>query len=170
MATDSTVGPQLIAMLPRLRRFSRSLTGSADKADELVQTACAKALAAQASWQPGTRFDAWMFRITRNAWIDEVRRTRHGTVTADPEEIERVPGGGGEDAEVARLTLATVMGAIDRLPAEQREVLLLVVMEEFTYGEAAEVLGLPIGTVMSRLARAREKIAVAAGIERKAKR
>lgn len=163
-------GDQLIALLPRLRRFARSLTGSAEKADDLVQTACAKALAAQLSWEPGTRFDAWMFRITRNAWIDTVRRYRYETVTAEEGEVEKVPGRDGEDAQIARLTLNTVMAAIDRLPADQREVLLLVVMEEFSYGEAAEMLGIPIGTVMSRLARAREKIAIAGGIERKAKR
>lgn len=163
-------GDQLIALLPRLRRLARSLTGSADKADELVQTACAKALAAQASWQPGTRFDSWLFRIARNAWIDEVRRNRIQVSDAEEDEIERVAGPGGEDAQVARMTLATVMEAIGRLPPEQREVLVLVVMEEMSYAEAAEVLGVPTGTVMSRLARAREKIAAAAGIERRPRR
>jgi RNA polymerase sigma-70 factor (ECF subfamily) len=163
-------GDELTALLPRLRRFSRSLTGSAEKADDLVQTACAKALAAQNSWTPGTRFDSWMFRITRNAWIDTIRRTRHEAVTAEDGELEQVPGSDGEDAQVARLTLNTVLAAIDQLPPDQREVLVLVTMEEFSYGEAAEMLGVPIGTVMSRLARAREKIATAAGIERKSKR
>jgi RNA polymerase sigma-70 factor (ECF subfamily) len=161
---------QLIAMLPRLRRFARSLTGSADKADELVQTACAKALAAKESWAPGTRFDSWMFRIARNAWIDTIRRSRHEAVTAGEGEIEQVAGTDGEDAQVARLTLNTVMAAIDRLPDDQREVLVLVVMEEFSYGEVADMLGIPIGTVMSRLARARVKIAAATGIDRTGKR
>lgn len=163
-------GDQLIALLPRLRRFARSLTGSADKADELVQTACAKALAAQASWQPGTRFDSWMFRIARNAWIDEVRRNKIQASDAEEDEIERVPGLDGENAQIARLTLSTVMAAIDRLPPDQREVLVLVVMEEMSYAETADVLGVPTGTVMSRLARAREKIAAAAGIERRSRR
>jgi RNA polymerase sigma-70 factor, ECF subfamily len=161
---------QLIELLPRLRRFGRYLTGSAEKADELVQTACAKALAAKASWEPGTRFDSWMFRIARNAWIDEHRRLRHAPLQAEDGVIEQVAGIGGEDDEIARLTLQSVLAAVDLLPPEQREVLLLVVMEEQSYSEAAAVLGIPLGTVMSRLARARMKIAELAGIDRKAKR
>ena len=162
-------GKELVALLPRLRRFARSLAGTADRADDLVQTACAKAIAAKATWQPGTRFDAWMFRIVRNAWVDGLRRDRTFANAGD-DELEHLQGPGGEDAQLARLTLAAVLATIDQLPPDQREVLLLVAMEDFSYAEVAEMLDAPIGTVMSRLARARKKIASAAGIDRPSKR
>jgi RNA polymerase sigma-70 factor, ECF subfamily len=160
----------LIALLPRLRRFARSLTGSADKADDLVQSASAKAIAAHASWASGTRFDSWMFRITRNAWIDGLRQQRRESIVDKDADYDHIAGSDGEAATIARLTLKAALAAVDDLPPDQREVLTLVVMEEFSYAEAADVLGIPVGTVMSRLARAREKIAAATGIERKGQR
>lgn len=166
-AMTQTFGDQLVELLPRLRRFAISLCGSRERADELVQTACAKALAAQASWTPGTRFDSWMFRILRNTWIDVLRRQRVEGPPADSDGYAYVMGSDGEETALSRLTLQAVWTAIGSLPVEQREVLLLVAIEGFTYGEAAEVLGIPVGTVMSRLARGREKIAEAAGIDRK---
>lgn len=156
----------LLTFLPRLRRFSRSLTGSADKADELVQTSCAKAIAAHASWASGTRFDSWMFRIARNAWIDGLRQIKRDGIVDPDADYDNLAENDGESAALARLTLNVVLAAIDRLPPDQREVLHLVVMEELSYAETAKVLGIPVGTVMSRLARAREKIAVATGIDR----
>ncbi|MFN0193228.1 MAG: RNA polymerase sigma factor [Aestuariivirga sp.] len=157
-------------MLPRLRRFAISLCGSREVADDLVQTACEKALASASSWTPGTRFDAWMFRILRNAWIDRLRRTRtEGIVEDIDDHAELASTMMGADAET-NLFLKSVWRLIGELPAEQREVVLLVCVEELSYGEAAETLGVPMGTVMSRLARAREKIALGAGIERGARR
>ena len=120
-----------------------------------MQTACERALANAATFQEGTRFDAWMFRILRNLWIDEVRKRKTAGPQEDIEAQDDLVGMSGEREAEARLTLKSVAEAIDRLSEEQREVLLLVCVEELSYKEAAEVLGVPIGTVMSRLARAR---------------
>lgn len=160
-------GKNLVEILPRLRRFAISLCRSREKADDLVQTACAKALAARESWAPDTRFDAWMFRILRNSWIDTLRQGQREGISADIADHEDAASTDGEGAAVARLTLQTVNDAIDRLPPEQREVLVLVCVEDFSYAEAAQTLGVPVGTVMSRLARAREKIARMSGIDNK---
>lgn len=157
-------GERLIAFLPNLRRFAISLCGSRDAADDLVQMACERALANAERFEPGTRFDAWMFRILRNLWIDQVRRRKTVGVQDDISEREDIAGAFGERDIEARLTLNTVAKAITGLPDEQREVLLLVCVEELSYREAAGVLGIPIGTIMSRLARARKNVAEAAGI------
>ncbi len=165
-----TFGKNLIDMLPRLRRFAYTLCRSREKADDLVQTACAKALSARSSWAPDTRFDAWMFRILRNSWIDTLRQARREGISEDISEHEDAASWDGEAAAVARMTLQSVTEAIDLLPAEQREVLVLVCIENFSYAEAAGMLEIPIGTVMSRLARAREKIARHSGISEERQR
>jgi RNA polymerase sigma-70 factor (ECF subfamily) len=145
---------QLIAVLPRLRRFARGLTGSVVEADDLVQAACERALARQHQFQEGTRFDSWMFRIVQTIWIDQIRsrdvRKEDGEVAEDrlgsDEPVRRIE---------ARLALDEVRRAVDRLPADQRTVLLLVTVDGLSYKEAAEVVRVPVGTIMSRLARAR---------------
>ena len=164
------VGERLIAFLPNLRRFAISLCGARDVADDLVQAACERALASAERFEPGTRFDAWMFRILRNLWIDQVRRQKTTGVQDDISERHDIPGSSGVREAEARLTLKTVAEAIDDLPDEQREVLLLVCVEELSYRETADVLDIPIGTVMSRLARARKSLAEAAGITMKTAR
>ena len=145
---------QLIAVLPRLRRFARGLTGSAAEADDLVQAACERALSRQQQFQEGTRFDSWMFRIVQTIWIDQLRARKVRAEDAEPEG-DRL----GTDEPVrraeARLALEEVKRAVSRLPAEQRNALLLVTVEGLSYKEAAEVAQVPIGTIMSRLARAR---------------
>jgi len=145
---------QLVAVLPRLRRFARGLTGSAVEADDLVQAACERALARQHQFQEGTRFDSWMFRIVQTIWIDQLRARDVRKEDADIPE-QRL----GTDEPVrrveARLALAEVRAAVDRLPADQRTTLMLVTVEGLSYKEAAEAAGVPIGTIMSRLARAR---------------
>jgi RNA polymerase sigma-70 factor (ECF subfamily) len=168
---SGNVGQQLIALLPRLRRFAISLAGRRDLADDLVQTACERALAHGASFKPGTRFDAWVFRILRNAWIDTFRRGRLDRAAEPIEDHEmKLASADGPAAMEARLTLQAVADIIATLPDEQREIMLLVCVEEFTYAETAEIAGIPIGTVMSRLARARGKLAERAGITSDAKR
>jgi RNA polymerase sigma-70 factor, ECF subfamily len=157
-------GRQLIAFLPRLRRFAISLTRSPDRADDLVQSACERALANRARFEPGTRFDAWMFRIARNLWIDRVRRERTAGPMDDIEERDDIADATGEHVAQTRMELRSVSEAIDELPEEQRQVLILTCVEDLPYREAAEILGIPIGTVMSRLARARRKLAEATGI------
>jgi RNA polymerase sigma-70 factor, ECF subfamily len=158
------VEDQLVAFLPNLRRFAISLCGSRDVADDLVQAACERALASAERFEPGTRFDAWMFRILRNLWIDVVRKRKTAGVQEDISEREDIAGASGEREVEARMTLRSVGEAITELPDEQREVLLLVCIEELSYRETADVLDIPIGTVMSRLARARKNLALSAGI------
>jgi RNA polymerase sigma-70 factor (ECF subfamily) len=151
---SSRFGDQLIALLPRLRRFARGLSGSAVEADDLVQAACERALARQHQFQEGTRFDSWMFRIVQTIWIDQIRardvRKEDGDVAEErlgsDEPVRRVE---------ARLALAEVRRAVDRLPADQRTALLLVTVDGLSYKEAAEIVRVPVGTIMSRLARAR---------------
>jgi len=163
--TGRRVEDQLVAFLPNLRRFAISLCRSRDLADDLVQAACERALANAQSFQQGTRFDAWMFRILRNLWIDDARRKKTAGPQEDIEGHHELAARGSGEAEVeARLTLKSVAEAIDGLSEDQREVLLLVCVEELAYREAADVLGVPIGTVMSRLARARRNLAEATGI------
>lgn len=142
-------------MLPRLRRFAHGLAANAADADDLTQVTIERALRARAQWQEGTRLDAWLYRIMRNGWIDIVRaRSRAGKVLAPAEEGEHV--GFDPTAQMdARIDLARLMRAMAQLPAEQREVLVLVLIEGFGYREAAELLELPIGTVSSRLVRGR---------------
>lgn len=159
-----SVEDQLVAFLPNLRRFAISLCRSRDVADDLVQMACERALAHAGSFQQGTRFDAWMFRILRNLWIDQTRRAKTAGPQEDIEAHHELVGSAGEREAETRLTLKSVASAIDGLVEEQREVLLLVCVEELAYRDAAEVLGVPIGTVMSRLARARRNLAEAVGI------
>lgn len=145
----------LIELLPRLRRFALSLTRHGEEADDLVQTACERALRSRSQWQEGTRLDAWMFRIIRNLWIDQVR-ARASRGPSDP--LDAVPEPAGEDGrEVveSRLTLSAVETAMAALTPEFRDVLVLVCVEGLSYREAADRLDIPIGTVMSRLARAR---------------
>lgn len=149
---------ELIQLLPRLRSFARSLTGSVDFADDLVQTGIEKGLRNLASYTPGTRLDAWMFRILRNAWIDTLR-ARRDTAEFDLEAAETLAGDDGRQTTEARLHLAEVRRAIAALPEEQRVVLMLVCVDGMRYREVAEALGIPQGTVMSRLARARIALA-----------
>ena len=150
-----SVRRDLAALLPRLRRFGRSLTRNADAADDLVQTALERALRNLDAWTPGTRLDAWMFRIMKNAWIDEVRsRAVRARVHAPAEEGERV-GADGARAMELRLEAQRVRAAMEDLPEEQRLAVSLVLIEGLSYREAAELLDVPMGTLTSRLARGR---------------
>jgi RNA polymerase sigma-70 factor (ECF subfamily) len=160
----STIATSLIPMLPRLRRYALALCRVSDIADDLVQVACEKALSSQRQTLD-VSFDAWMFRILRNSWIDRLRRQRTRGEEIDIVEHSEIGAFDGTSIPENRLMLKQTMQAIGRLPAEQRELLLLVCVEELTYRDAAEVLDLPIGTVMSRLARARRKLAEDIGIE-----
>jgi RNA polymerase sigma-70 factor, ECF subfamily len=150
----SRFGDRLMAVLPRLRRFARGLTGAAVEADDLVQAACERALARRHQFQEGTRFDSWMFRIVQTIWIDQTRARK-----VRKEEPEPVESRLGSDEAVrrveARLALAEVRRAVARLPADQRAALMLVTVDGLSYREAAEVVQVPVGTIMSRLARAR---------------
>jgi RNA polymerase sigma-70 factor (ECF subfamily) len=158
------IGRQLIGFLPNMRRFGYTLTRNQDSADDLVQAACEKALANATSFTPGTKFDSWMFRIMRNLWIDQIRKGRTAGPAEDIETQVDLVGTDGEREAHARMDLSDVSRAIATLPDDQREILLLVCAEDMSYKEVSQLLGIPIGTVMSRLARARKKLVEGDGI------
>jgi len=146
---------RLSEMLPRLSRFALGLTRSRAEADDLIQSACERALNRIEQWDPGTRLDSWMFRIMQTIWFNELRsrrvRQKHSEEQQDePEAVEN-----GEQLAEMRVLLGRVEQEIFQLPEEQRVVLMLVCIEGMTYTEAAEAASIPVGTVMSRLARAR---------------
>jgi RNA polymerase sigma-70 factor (ECF subfamily) len=146
---------ELVSLLPRLRRFGRAIARHREDADDLVQVAVERALTRREQWEPGTRMLSWMFKIMNNAWIDEVRaRTRRDQIFAPEEAGEHVGVSPMDD----HLNALAVRKAIERLNDEQRVAVGLVLVEGLPYKEAAEVLGVPIGTVTSRLARAREQL------------
>lgn len=149
------VHEQLVALLPRLRRFARNLTRNPHDADDAVQLALERALSRLDQWRSEARLDSWMFKIIRNAWIDEVRfRARRDKIFMAAEAGESV----GEDSVERDTNLMSVQAAMARLPDEQRMAVSLVLVEGLPYKEAAEVLDIPIGTLTSRLARAREAL------------
>ena len=151
----------IVSLMPRLRLFAYSLTRSAADADDLVQSTCERALKARESFEPGTRLDSWMFRIMRNHWIDQTRRRRFDGNVVHLSGEEAIPGEDGRDTVEARDEMAAVHRLILGLPEEQRSVLVLVCIDELSYREAATVLDVPIGTIMSRLSRARQQLAKA---------
>ena len=156
---DQAVVQEMAALLPRLRRFAYGLTGAIDAGDDLLQSTCERALSRLHLWQPGTRLDSWMYRIMQNLWIDDLRAGRRREVATGVEVLDAVVGGDAETEMAMRLDLAVVRRQMADLPPDQRAVLLLVGVEGLSYKDAAAVLEIPIGTVMSRLARARLALA-----------
>ena len=155
MGSSETFESELTQLLPRLRRFAHSLSRNGADADDLTQATIERALRSREQWQPGTRLDSWLYRIMRNLWIDTARaRTRRERHEAPEEEAQSVGEDPRESIE-ASLELKRAMGAMERLPDEQREVVALILIEGFGYREVSEMLELPIGTVSSRLVRGR---------------
>jgi RNA polymerase sigma-70 factor (ECF subfamily) len=150
------VKAEMVSLLPRLRRFAYGLTGSLDEGDDLTQAACEKALRSLVQFTAGTRLDSWMYRIAQNLWIDR-RRSQQAQreLIVEPADLESLATADGVREMDRRLDLADVRREVALLPEDQRAVLLLVSVEGFGYRQAAEILEIPIGTVMSRLARAR---------------
>ncbi len=156
----SSFRTDLVALLPRLRRFAQALSGRQDLADDLVQEACERALRSQEGFIPGSRFNSWMFRILRNLWVDgHRRRAARGGVHETLDDAESLPSTDGAGLVMKLLELRDAERALLRLPQEQREALVLTCVEDLTYAEAAVVLGVPPGTVMSRAARGRMALA-----------
>ncbi|WP_332717090.1 RNA polymerase sigma factor [Pelagibacterium mangrovi] len=153
------IGDQIIAILPRLRAFALSLTRVSTDADDMVQAACERALRARDSYTPDTRFDAWMMRILHNLWVDTYRKRRREVLedVTDPENDR--PGEDGRRLVEDRSELSRTWDLMAAMPEEQRSVLTLVCVEGLSYRDTAEVLDVPVGTVMSRLARARIRLA-----------
>lgn len=139
--------------VPALRRYARALTRNADRADDLVQDCLERAIKKRALWAPKGTVEAWLFKLLVNIWRNDLRSTsRRGEhVPIDGMLVEPAVAA----AQPGRIALAEMSRAIDALPAEQREALLLVVLEDKPYAEAAEILSIPIGTLMSRISRAR---------------
>jgi RNA polymerase sigma-70 factor (ECF subfamily) len=142
--------------LPRLRRFAAGLARDRAAGDDLCQATIERALRSREQWREGTRLDSWMYRIMRNIWIDETRaRGRARQTFADEEAGFAVGADGGQEA---RTELSQVDRALARLPGEQREAILLVMVEGWSYAEAAEIIGCPVGTLTSRLVRGRDAL------------
>jgi RNA polymerase sigma factor (sigma-70 family) len=153
-------GERLLVWLPRLRRYARALAGQRDDADDLVQDTLERAWSRLHLWRGVADMRAWLFGIMHNLHVDAARRPRIGTVPLDNDGDEH-----GQTAELQvapaqheRLALLDLQSALDALPIEQKEVLLLVGLEDMSYADAARTLGVPIGTVMSRLSRGRERL------------
>ncbi|TCS73335.1 RNA polymerase sigma-70 factor (ECF subfamily) [Sulfuritortus calidifontis] len=144
---------ELIQHIPRLRRYARALAGDAARADDLVQDTLERALVKLDLWRPGSDLRAWLFTLMHNLFINQLRA--NGQVHCELDEAADVPVSGGQ---VEALAVRDIHAALGRLSTEQREVILLVGLEQFSYADAARVLGLPLGTVMSRLSRARERL------------
>lgn len=145
----------MIAMLPRLRRFARTLTRNVPDADDLVQDACMKALSSRSQWDPTQPLDRWVFRITRNMWFSELRKrkVRLGEGQVDAEEANELQVQSKGEASVFA---GEIRAQVASLPSELSSALMLVCSEGYSYKEAAAMLEIPIGTVMSRIHRARK--------------
>ena len=145
---------QLLTWAPRLRRYARALVGNRDDADDLVQDTLERALTKSALWRGVADMRAWLFGMMHNLHIDGVRRPKLHTVVLDDDtpEIPVAPTQG------ERLAVLDLQAALERLPVEQREIILLVALEDMSYVEVASTLGIPIGSVMSRLSRGRERL------------
>jgi len=144
-------------LLAPLYNFAHLLTGNRDEAEDLVQEACVKALRGFSSFTPGTNFRAWMYRILRNTFLTS-RTGLRVTVSLDDEESTVAEPEVNDDPEsllFARADQAEIRRALEQLPVAHREIILLCDVEEMSYKEIAELAGIPIGTVMSRLSRAR---------------
>jgi RNA polymerase sigma-70 factor (ECF subfamily) len=160
--TPQNIHEQIVTLLPRLRRFARNLTRNPHDADDVVQIAVERALSRLDQWRSDARLDSWMFKIVRNAWIDELRsRGRRDRIFLAEEAGDHV----GVDSTARETELLSVHTAMARLPEEQREAVSLVLVEGLPYKEAADVLDIPIGTLTSRLARGRRALQAMLGEE-----
>lgn len=156
----------MVALLPRLRRFAYVLTRDMDRADDLVQETCLRALDRIDQWERGTRLDSWLYRIAQNIWFDRLRALKVRGETTEIDTAFDLVGEDGRDVTETRLALTDISKAIAKLPEEQQVLIALVCIDGLSYKEAAETLQIPIGTIMSRLARARQALHAALGGER----
>jgi RNA polymerase sigma factor (sigma-70 family) len=145
---------QLIACIPRLRRYARALLGNRTEADDLVQDTMERGWSRLSSWRPGSDMRAWLFSIMHNLHVDRIRKPTLPTEIMD----DSTPIPPMSSAQTDTLVIRDMESALRQLPVEQREILLLIALEEMTYEEVATSLQIPLGTVMSRLSRAREKL------------
>ena len=144
----------LVTWVPRLRRYARALAGNRDDADDLVQDTLERAWSRASLWRGVADMRAWLFGIMHNLHVDALRRGRLATVAL----ADDTPEGVAPATQGDRLAVLDLQAALDRLMPEQREVLLLVALEDMSYADIAQTLGIPLGTVMSRLSRGRERL------------
>lgn len=149
----------LVDLLPRLRRYALSLTGSLPDAEDLLHSTIERVLLKADKFEEGTDLDRWVFRVCKNLWFDEWRQRKVRGPTMDPAEAKHEPSMDGEAHAENKLRLKELSKALQQLQEDHREILVQVVIEGYSYKEVAERLDMPIGTVMSRLARARSKLA-----------
>ena len=152
--TNDEIDAAIAGLIPRIHRFAWVLSGSQADADDITQATLERALAHRRAFAAGTPLEAWAIRVARNLWLDQLRRKKVRDVAVDP---AMLGGGAGDDAH-ARAEAGEALRAIQSLPPGQREIATLVLVEGYTYQEAADALQAPIGTVMSRLARARRAL------------
>ena len=156
MTLDDRLRAEMLAFLPRLRRFAHGLTGSKHDGDDLLQATCERAISSIDQFQPGTRLDSWMFRIARNLYLNELRATAAHTKVTSEGLVEQ--GGSALDGRHVmemRSSFEAARQCVTCLPEDQRTILLLVTVEGLSYEEVAGALEVPMGTVASRVARAR---------------
>ena len=156
---DDEIHARLAAFLPRLRRFCHGLTGTRDKGGDLLQSTVERALSRIDRWQPGTSLESWMLKMASNLHIDLIRAERVRGTSVDVEEAAGISGGDELARMEFRSELEAVNTALIAMSPELRQVLTAVVIDERSYKEAAELFDIPIGTVMSRLSRARQFVA-----------
>ncbi|MBB6125034.1 RNA polymerase sigma factor [Sphingobium subterraneum] len=154
------VKSRLVAFLPRLRRFCHGLTGDRDLGDDLLQATVERALVRHAQWQAGTSLENWVFKMASNLNIDRLRAQRVRGISVEIEDAFDLPGGDELQRLEFRSELDAVRAALEAMPAELRAVITAVLIDGQAYKEVAELLGIPIGTVMSRLSRARQFVDV----------
>lgn len=148
---------RIVAFLPRLRRFCRGLAGGdSDRGDDLLQAAVERALSRLDQWQPGTSLENWLFRLTTNLHIDHFRSQKVRGISVDIDDAHDLPGVDELERMEFRSELEAVRAALAAMPADLRAVMTTVVLDGQSYRDAAELLAIPIGSVMSRLSRARQ--------------
>ena len=158
----SDFGRMVEAEIPRLRRFARALTRDVSRADDLVQSCLTRAVAKQHLWQPGTDLRAWLFTILYHEHINDVRQAAREVVTVS---VEDAPTLTIQANAYDVLQLRDLRVAMDKLPIEQREAILLVGLEGLSYEDAAKVLNVPIGTIRSRMSRGRDQLRKLMGMD-----
>jgi RNA polymerase sigma-70 factor, ECF subfamily len=162
MKLDPTIRDQILAAVPSLRAFAISLCGNVDRADDLVQETLLRALANISSFQPGTNLPAWLFTILRNLFRSEYRKRRREVEDADGSYAETLKA---QPSQTSHVEFQEFREALAKVPPDQREALILVGASGFSYEEAAEICGCAVGTIKSRVNRARTRLAQLLNIE-----
>ena len=152
---EEALRQEIVSFLPRLRRFAGGLAGDPDKADDLVQAACERALGRLGQVRAGTRLDSWLYRIIYTRWIDKLRRGKTRSANLVVMNNENISNNTTASSTRHLNTVVDIKTALNRLPEESRAAIMLICVEGYSYSEASAVLNVPAGTVASRVARAR---------------